>query len=1019
MTPGPDLAVTEDAPTGQSAPVVVQVFDGTEASPVDPIDVRAAGDQLADLRLEGTIDVASETLEWALTDGSGTPTGLDELSLGHRMSALSSNGLRALRAQLSGVPATGKVSADSGLDVTSASGEIGSVAVVASSVATDLPPTATAPAVTRTATATTVVDEDVSHVDVDGTTITRSGAPNTDLAFSLAAPTSLPGSPALSGSLTGLPASAIVDLDFSGAGTAASPQRVAFTGRTAGGAAAGLDALSFTATGTDGVLGRGETVTGQLDGLPGDVALDASYANGKATLDAHTLGGAAATIDAVELGAAATAAGVAYPSEGASAREGVYLRDVTGDPFVLGIRATDLTHLESTFGVETAVKTTTARAPLVIDGATDAATGRLVAGSGGSLPDLDVRADLAAGKLLGTAGAPYGQLSVDYGLTSPGTLGATNVQAVASDLGPTVGIDVKARRHATSGALTGIDVTSAQSVSVRLALGGGATPPTLPGTGTSNTLALDGDASGLGSLTARLNKVRAVSLEPQAGLLGATFTTSAAFTVDAQLAELSGSGAAVGTATTTLDATVTSVPAQFALTVAPRSAGAGGGAQLDWSATAAANQVTVDWAGPELITGVGSLRADLRGVPASVTTVLQVPSASAPLLKTTMSPSGELAELLLAAGAGVLPTTGSSTDRITYREGAEKAIDMKLTGLRSASFDANPLSLTLDQNLAMTKPVALDVSVPSGVLTHTLTGLLNKPRGHTELTLTPNADAVPGDSTAKVLFSMENGTASSESMASLSLSYTNAIDGSPNGSLSLTNVPHTFTGCIAGDASCVSSAAADLPAAFSTWNPSDACTPKPQSPSTSFLRRPYAPQGSFAFDDAGTSGTSSQLTTMVTINANLSSAGSGGPTILNNLRVHTLRGDFGLGGTSFTFKPIVSISAGEVPRVYTQFDSKATPFVINDLRGVGVMAKLVLGTDANPAKGNRRHTWTPGAVRSSILGCGVGQNISTQASGALNCGGAKEMQMQTTLGTLNLFNLPLFGDVLGICGGTV
>src|SRR5262249_20610882 len=154
------------------------------------------------------------------------------------------------------------------------------------------------------------------------------------------------------------------------AGTTADPQTITFTGRDKNGNPASLDSLAFTATGASPLLGRGKSVAGALQGVPPDLVLDVAHEGTTTTLDASS------PVDDVQLGAADAPADVVYP-----ALDGVRLRDRAGDPFVLGVRASKLTRLVTTFGPTTSVKAGSADGPLTVDGVTDTATGQLQAGA--------------------------------------------------------------------------------------------------------------------------------------------------------------------------------------------------------------------------------------------------------------------------------------------------------------------------------------------------------------------------------------------------------------------------------------------------------------------------------------------------------------------------------------------------------------------------------------------------------------------------------------------------------------
>src|SRR5262249_52774097 len=158
------------------------------------VDVRAEGDALADLVMVADADPAARTLDWATVDSHGTHAGLAKLSLG------TSSPSGALKLDAAGVPWNGSVSADRGVDIGRAAGQFGPVAGVAPSDPSAEPPTGTAPAIPRTATATTVVAHDIDDLQLGDASVSLHGAGGGDLDLDLA------GTPAVTGTLTGLPA---------------------------------------------------------------------------------------------------------------------------------------------------------------------------------------------------------------------------------------------------------------------------------------------------------------------------------------------------------------------------------------------------------------------------------------------------------------------------------------------------------------------------------------------------------------------------------------------------------------------------------------------------------------------------------------------------------------------------------------------------------------------------------------------------------------------------------------------
>lgn len=256
------------------------------------------------------------------------------------------------------------------------------------------------------------------------------------------------------------------------------------------------------------------------------------------------------------------------------------LRDTAGDAFVLGVRATGLTRLATTFGTTTNAK---ADGPVAVDGVTGAVTGRLAAD--GAAPDMT--ADLTAGTIRSAAGSA---VALAYESTTGLALGATSFQATATGLAPDTTI-------ALGGATTGAEITTDKAVALKLALAGPGSTATLPADGTSSTLDLEATAATM-TLRARLADFRRVHIEPQTGTLGGTFTASRPLELTAKVA-----GAQ-------LQATVTDAPSELTLTAGP--------SRVAWTASAAADQLVVARSGP----GGRALSAGVRGVPTEFTTTL-------------------------------------------------------------------------------------------------------------------------------------------------------------------------------------------------------------------------------------------------------------------------------------------------------------------------------------------------------------------------------------------------------------
>lgn len=465
---------------------------------------------------------------------------------------------------------------------------------------------------------------------------------------------------------------------------------------------------------------------------------------------------------------------------------------------------------------------------------------------------------------------------------------------------------------------------------------------------------------------------------------------------------------------------VDELPTTATLSLHRAPVGVGGGTRLTWNASAATSQVTVAATGPGLDPTQGDLdsglRADLRGVPAGLT--VQLPDRGLlprpPLAKVTvaganLTSSGgpRVNELRLALGAGALPASGGN-DKLTLHYGASTDIGLKLTNLKQLSFD--PVNVTIDQEDALnggTKPIDLDISHPnlSGPAA-TVTGQLNKPSFHTELQM-----AVPAAGSGQpTRMTFVNGTtASPRSMGSLSWQAAN-LGAIKTASLSLKNLPRILQACLASDGGCRPTDR--TPTALSNY--SGYSGSPAQNAAAGGMNRPYPASVSVDLNDFGTSGSSSAIGSMIEMDADLD-VGDGNPVTISDLYFHRLSFDLGQHPSNPTFGAFTT----QIPRLYMFIDSANRPYVANSFGYPPLLRELKIGTNGSPATADRRLTWLPGGKCGGavVFGACVGVTVlDNRASGSHDCGGQRVVSLTLgLLGTVNVFDFPLVGQLLPVC----
>ena len=454
------------------------------------------------------------------------------------------------------------------------------------------------------------------------------------------------------------------------------------------------------------------------------------------------------------------------------------------------------------------------------------------------------------------------------------------------------------------------------------------------------------------------------------------------------------SGADVDTATVLLQ----QLPSEALLEI--------GGSGLLIEASAPISFVRIDSDGLEVQPGADRLVAEITDVPTSLS--LQLPVRA--LILGASDPVGQL-RLALSAGTKTLPAFVSDAQynanptNVGFRDRIEvddapgsSAATLRLTGVQNADVILGGVNLHFDHDPARTRPLAIDAAFPNSVAGQpetTLNGVLNKPSSDTNIDL----DVRPG-------LPIRLGVIQAAAMGSLSLNAAN-LGTVPQASLSLANIPTRLTACMNADGVCRRSDR--LPTALPNYaafgsNPA-------QSGTAGGLNRPYPALVSMSFDDQGTSGSSSAISSMVTLNATIRRNAVDPPIVLTNLRFHSLSLDLGVHPTN----PSFDHNGLDHPRIYMFIDSVAKPFVMNEMKYPPTIESFRLGTDGSPATADRRLAWLPGTKCTvSEFGSCLITGLDQRTSGSLSCGGQRQLVVR--LDGLNVDLLNYGGQtILPVC----
>ena len=999
--PGVTGAVTVLAKAQDSSSVSAHFADAPEHPSLSAsFGSSAARSVSADVSAGGTTQLHA-------LDSAGTPTPLDALDLTARSSVPFAGGARALVAHIDGLPGTATVAfggTAGGATVSVPGGSLDALEFVASSQMTAAPP----------ATGQGVVDDvaagdftqSVRALGARAVSAAAGGVPDVTVdrtaAASWRSETSVTGHAAVVLDSDSVPAHTELQFDGDGDGDATAHQLVV-SGRDDHGAPAALAALELTASSSAKLFGDATALRANLTDVPASTALDLRQRAGRTTLDVTS----AEAIGGLELraGAPDDLDNVPLPAAG---HQGV-TRDVrSGHPFRLGARTTNLEDLDVTLGTATSVAATSAAGPLTLDSLTDTGDATLALNDAPAGKRVD--ADLVAGTVMFDDSAPIDAVTATLSTTAAnalvagGTSGEIDLDSVPAQA------SLALTSSSSAGVRTGVHLATTGSAIGRVDLrahSDGRALPSFPDA--SGRIVLDDTTPTQVSFALRAAAPGAIDFAAtdDGTSLSVDGGSTGGFVVDADLAR--------PTTPRTVDISIPALAGSIALHLDRGADADGGGARLAWSSSTPVSGFTAALDGATLVPGSDETSAAVTGAPSGFTVRLpdQSQTPSPALLtatvagSTTGSGGPRIDELRLAAGAA-LPASGGD-DTLTI--GANAGASVKLTNLKSASVAftgattaAHQLDLALDQDDTLnggTKPIVLGLTGAGASPAPTLSGMLNKPSWHTELRL----DLGAGLATAPLRLVAVNGsTTQPRTMSALSLSLAHL--GNAGGSLTVANVPESLSGCVARSGAC--RRADRPPPALSDYAASDSGSPA-QSATAGGINRPYAAGASMDFNDAGTSGTSSNISTMVTLNASLSFSDED-PVTFTNLRFHRFSLDMGDNG-SFTYFGM------SVPRLYLFADGGNLPFVVNGLSVAPIMSAK-FGSDSSPAIADRRLAWLPGAKCMAVLGQPCGStSLDRRASGAFDCGGAHGLSWRQNpgVGTVDVFNDGLGGNILNPC----
>jgi len=751
---------------------------------------------------------------------------------------------------------------------------------------------------------------------------------------------------------------------------------IQFDGTDAEGNDQGIELLTLEARLAEPILGGGNRIRARIEKLPAHVTLGFAQDAGGASLSASEpiqlleIQGWEDGKDAPDL-----------PTD-----QGAILRDREGGDFELAARVRQLKTLELDTADAVRLRTETAGGVFTADIDTEAIQAQATIDQ---LPTvLDLGLDLENGQVSYQGAAPVDRISVAIGSDEPVFLGGTDFSVdflqVPTQFGLTIGQDLdQSIKLESSQPIGQIDVRASSP---------DRDAPVIP-EGEAGAL-LDSTGGQLG-LALRVFDLQKLEVNTDPITLEATMRPDTPFRVDAKL-----DAEEEGAPPLRIEADILNLPQTFRVGLGDITE-AGGGTQLTYQASSIVDRIRIKAGGVALLEGADGVEADLGSVPQSFTLALPEQPETGPkppLASLTVGGGQAIGELRLAAGSRTLPASGQPKDLFSYNgDPANFGVGVRLTGVKGLAMNLDPVNIVLDQVEATTKPIELNASLPQEGAPSTITGELNKPSGHTEVGVILPAEG-SSDPTRLVL---RNGAPGSQTrMGALTLNVTN-LGTIPSATFSLANIPQTLNACLATDGGC--RPADRLPSPLADYVRSNSVLGYRERPDATLsgtaggMNRPFPAQVSLDFDDKGTSGNSAAISSMVTMNATIDLGEGGQPVQVQNVRFHRIALDFGQ-STPFGYLTTT------VPRIYLFVDSQAKPFVIGNIAFPPDITEFRIGSDGNPAVGDRRLVWLPGRR-------GGGSLLDPRATGSLDCKGTKSLKS----GGIDLLNFPIAGQLIPVC----
>jgi hypothetical protein len=150
---------------------------------------------------------------------------------------------------------------------------------------------------------------------------------------------------------------------------------------------------------------------------------------------------------------------------------------------------------------------------------------------------------------------------------------------------------------------------------------------------------------------------------------------------------------------------------------------------------------------------------------------------------------------------------------------------------------------------------------------------------------------------------------------------------------------------------------------------------------------------------------------MVNLSASVTMSAGATPITITNLRFHSISLDLGQHPTN----PSFNFLGSSVPRLYMYLDSVAKPFVMNEVKYPPQIESFRIGSDSQPATGDRRLVWLPGTRCTFNIGstC-ITTALDTRTTGSLACAGQRALTVKLLGININLLSF-LGQQILPVC----